>query len=164
VSFDWLGGIEIVAAVVLAGVILLAGLAIRRRWLGRHGGTFECSMRRETRFDRRQATGELLTEQAPSTRWVLGVARYSGDVLQWFRFFSLGWRPNVSYQRANIVVLDHRMPSPEESALLYFDQEVVSLAIGSGPAQERHDLAMVRESLTGMLSWLEAAPPDLRAY
>jgi hypothetical protein len=164
VGFDWLGGVEIIAAAVLAGMILLTGLAIRRRWLGRHGGTFECSMRRDTRLDRRQLTGDLLTEQAPSTRWVLGVARYSGDVLQWFRFFSLGWRPSVCYQRSNIVVLDHRIPSPDESASLYADQEVVSLAIGAGPARQRHELAMIPESLTGMLSWLEAAPPDLGAH
>jgi len=58
-------------------LLLLSGLllVIRRRWIARSGGTLEFSIRvRSSRVGR---------------GWVLGVARYNGDVLEWFRVFSL---------------------------------------------------------------------------
>lgn len=95
---------------------------------------------------------------------MLGVARYSGEDLQWFRFFSLRWWPTITYRRRDIAIVDHRMPSPAESLSLYADQEIVSLAVGSGTSLHKRDLAMTPDSLTGMLSWLEAAPPGVGQY
>ena len=53
--------------------------SIRRRLLSRHGGTFELSYR-------------VRSEKA-GRGWLLGLGRYSGDDLEWFRIFSLSPRP-----------------------------------------------------------------------
>src|SRR6476659_737799 len=58
-------------------LVLLYGLAlvVRRRTLSRHGGTFELSVRvRSTQAGR---------------GWVLGLGRYDGERLEWFRIFSV---------------------------------------------------------------------------
>ena len=67
--------------VSLLVLVLLYGLAlvVRRRLLSRHGGTFELSYR-------------VRSEKA-GRGWLLGLGRYSGDDLEWFRIFSLSPRP-----------------------------------------------------------------------
>ncbi|MBU1801398.1 MAG: DUF2550 domain-containing protein, partial [Actinobacteria bacterium] len=61
------------AAGVLLLLALLYGLAlvVRRRVISRHGGTFELSCRVNPHGDGRG--------------WVLGLGRYSGERLEWFR-------------------------------------------------------------------------------
>lgn len=150
--FAWLDAGEVIAIVLVLLAATLVGLAVRRRWLARNGGTFECSMRPLGRGIQNSET------TTPSTDWVLGVARYSGDYLEWFRFFSLAWWPKYSFRRSEVSILDHRTPSAAEAVALYADQEIVRVSTGSGDRAVHRDLAMTPESLTGMLSWLEAAP------
>lgn len=163
-SFGWLHDVEIIGIALLVLALMLVWLTVRRRWLARNGGTFECSMRRPGRSGRRPGTGNQRQQERSSTSWALGVARYSGENLQWFRFFSFSWRPKISYHRADIAVLDRRLPTPAESASLYVDQEIVSLGIGTAATRRHCDLAMTPDSVTGMLSWLEAAPRDVSRY
>ena len=69
-------------------LVLLYGLAlvVRRRALSRHGGTFELSVRvRSTQAGR---------------GWVLGLGRYDGERLEWFRIFSVAPRPKRVWHRA----------------------------------------------------------------
>ncbi|HET9649425.1 MAG TPA: DUF2550 domain-containing protein [Microlunatus sp.] len=148
----WLGVVEIAVAVVLLIGIAIVLLAVRRRWLAREGGTFECSAR--------------LHAGNASGGWALGVARYNGEMLEWFRFFSYAFRPRISLRRTEIRVVGSRDPDPVEALALYEGQRVVGLASkDSAPSQPRADddaaweLAMDPQSLTGLLSWLEAAPP-----
>lgn len=173
-GFGWFSAVEIIGLVLVILGLCLVGLAVRRRWVARNGGTFECSMRRHVR-PAGQSFGPSADNTTPSTNWVLGVARYSGENLEWFRFFSLAWWPKYTFRRSDVTVVDHRSPTATEAVALYADQEIVTLAIGaaassagsgssggsgatlSGAAVER-DLAMAPDSLTGMLSWLEAAP------
>jgi hypothetical protein len=158
VGFEWVYAVEIIGIILVLLVLILVGLAVRRRWVARQGGTFECSMRRVPGQAASAAT------QAPSTGWVLGVARYSGDYLEWFRFFSLAWWPKYRFLRSDVSIVEHREPTTEEAVALYADQEIVSVSIGSGQAADRRELAMTPDSLTGMLSWLEAAPPPIGRY
>jgi len=146
----WLGVAEILGLLVLLLVLMLAVLALRRRWLARQGGTFECSLR--------------LHHKAPSTGWVLGVARYRDGRLEWFRFFSYSWRPRKSFCRDAVRVLETRDPGPVEAVALYADQRVLrfEMADQAGPGQ--WELAMSPGSLTGLLSWLEAAPPGVSRF
>ncbi|QGN35392.1 DUF2550 family protein [Microlunatus sp. Gsoil 973] len=143
---------EVIGVVLVLLAAVLVGLAVRRRWLARNGGTFECSMRHRPHDD---------GTTTPSTGWVLGVARYGGDDLEWFRFFSLAWWPKYTFRRSEVSILEHRAPTAAEAVALYADQEVVSVTTGSGDNFEYRDLAMSPDSLTGMLSWLEAAPPGI---
>lgn len=173
-GFGWLSALEVIGVILVLLGLCLVGLAVRRRWLARFGGTFECSMSRQvvrgaaaggsSRRHPAQPSDDISHERTPSTRWVLGVARYSGENLEWFRFFSLAWWPKYTFLRSDVSVLDHRVPAPAEAVALYADQEVVTVAIGSGPSAERRELAMSPESLTGMMSWLEAAPPGIGRY
>jgi hypothetical protein len=143
-----LGIVELLVALVLLAVLSLVVLAARRRWLARQGGTFECSLRLDT--------------ATPGSGWVLGVARYDGGLLQWFRFFSYDWRPRKQFVRSGVRVLETRDPSAAEAVSLYAEQRIVRFEVtGANDATEQWDLAMSPGSLTGLLSWLEAAPPGL---
>lgn len=160
----WIGVLEAVGIGIVAVVIALALLAVRRRWLGREGGTFECSAR--------------LRDTTRSGGWALGVARYNGEMLEWFRFFSYALRPRIALRRSEVRVLESRAPDPVEALALYEGQRVVRLgsrrehvpaggsappADGRGVDRDGWELAMDPDSLTGLLSWLEAAPPGVPA-
>ncbi len=131
----------LVAALVLAVLIPVVWLTARRRWLSRQGGMFDCSVR--------------LNATTPSAGWVLGVARYSGESLQWFRALGLSLRPGKVITRGQATVTGQRAPTPVEAVVLFDDQRIVELSTPSGPCE----LAMSPDSITGLLSWLESAPP-----
>ena len=89
---------------------------------------------------------------------MLGVARYREHELQWFPSFSLSLWPRLRFDRTDVRVRDQRRPSTEEAGLLFDAERIIAL---DGPRGEV-ELAMAAESLTGLLSWLEAAPPGMR--
>ena len=131
------------AAGLLLALVLCYGIAliVRRRLLARNGGTFELSYRIRTRHAGRG--------------WLLGLGRYSGDRLEWFRIFSLSPRPKRVWLRRSIAYSGRRQPSGVEEMSLYADHVVVSCTTDEGPLE----LAMAPSSLTGFQSWLEAGPP-----
>ena len=131
------------AAGAVLVLVLLYGLAlvVRRRLLSRHGGTFELSYR-------------VRSERA-GRGWLLGLGRYSGDSLEWFRIFSLSPRPKRVWQRDSLSYVDHREPEGRERISLYPDHVVVVCTTPTGQLQ----LAMSPSSLTGLQAWLEAGPP-----
>ena len=140
---DWVGITEVVAlALVLLLLVPLLFLGVRRRWLSREGGLFDCSVR--------------LSTTTPGTGWVLGVARYSGDNLEWFRAFSVSVRPRLIFRRSIVHAGLQREPDPIEAVVLYDDQRILRLEVNDGRSWE---VAMAVASLTGLLSWLESAPP-----
>jgi len=133
-----------------AGVLLLLVvcygilLVVRRRFLSRQGGTFELSVRvRSSRAGR---------------GWVLGLGRYEGDELQWFRIFSPLPRPRHTWQRSELTVTGQRQPSGPETLNLYSGHVIVECQTPRGPVE----LAMSPSARTGFSSWLEAAPPGVR--
>lgn len=131
------------AAGLLLVLVILYGIAliVRRRLLSRHGGTFELSYRIRTSHAGRG--------------WLLGLGRYSGDDLEWFRIFSLSPRPKRAWQRDRVAFAGRREPSGVEQMSLYADHVVVECSTDDGPLE----LAMDPQSLTGFQSWLEAGPP-----
>jgi hypothetical protein len=133
------------AGVVLL-LVLLYGFALvfRRRWISRHGGTFEFSVRvRSIRAGR---------------GWLLGVARYSGGRLEWFRVFSLAPRPKLTFQRSELEYVGRRDAVGAEAYSLYSGHIIVSCVTPTGLLE----VAMSPDALTGFLAWLEAAPPGQR--
>jgi len=140
--WQWL--LDSVGAVLLLVVLYGVSLVVRRRWISRHGGTFEFSVRvRSSRAGR---------------GWLLGVGRYSGDVLEWFRIFSLAPRPKLRFRRAELEYVGSRDAVGIESYSLYAGHIIVECRARSGPLE----VAMSPEALTGFLAWLEAAPPGQR--
>jgi hypothetical protein len=131
-------------ALLLLLLLYAIALVVRRRWLSRNGGTFEFSVRvRPGRAGR---------------GWVLGVGRYTGDDLEWFRVFSLAPRPRFVYRRSDLEYLGRRDPEGVEAYSLYSGHIVVACRTPSGP----FEVAMSPAALTGFLAWLEAAPPGRR--
>jgi len=139
----WLGVLEILGLLLVLGVLLLVLLAARRRWLARSGGTFECSLRLRT--------------TTPGAGWVLGVGRYHGGCLEWFRFFSFAVRPRETFPRGRVRVVDTREPDPVEAVSLTADSRILALEVGP----QTRELAMSPDSVVGLLAWLEAAPPGI---
>ena len=123
--------------VLVYGIVLV----VRRRLLSRHGGTFELSVR--------------VRVKQPGRGWVLGVGRYAGERLEWFRIFSLAPRPKRAWQRGQIVFESQRPSQGSEQVTLYAGHVVVTCLTSSGPIE----MAMSPSALTGLQSWLEAAPP-----
>ena len=132
------------AAGVLLGLVLLYGVAlvIRRRVLSRNGGTFELSYR--------------VRPEKAGRGWLLGLGRYSGDDLEWFRIFSLSPRPKRVWRRPDLTFDGRREPEGVEQMSLYPDHVVVQLLDAPTGTLE---LAMGQPALTGFQAWLEAGPP-----
>lgn len=131
------------AAGLLLALVLLYGLAlfVRRRLLSRHGGTFELSYRARSTMDGRG--------------WLLGVGRYSGERLEWFRVFSLSPRPKRAWERRSMSYLHSREPEGAEQLALYPDHVIIECRT----PDEIVELAMSRASLMGYQAWTESGPP-----
>jgi hypothetical protein len=134
-----LGALLLIAVAVV--VVGMAVLSIRRRALSRGGGTVELSLR--------------LKDRAEGRGWVLGVGRFDGDSLQWYRVFSLAMRPRRTLSRRDLSVQARREPTGSERFALLAGAVVMECHSSAGPV----DLAMGTSAVTGFLAWLEATPP-----
>lgn len=137
--WQWLldaAGLLLVLALLYGGLLVL-----RRRVLSRHGGTFELSHR--------------FGASDPGRGWVLGLGRYSGDNLEWFRIFSVSPWPKRVYARSRMSYDGRRTPDDTERHVLYPGHVVIGCTTADGPIE----LALSAESLTGFQSWLESRTP-----
>ena len=131
----------IVLSVVLLAVVPLLTIALRRRALQRGGGTIELSL--------------LLKPSEPGAGWVLGVGRFAGDDLEWYRVFSLSPRPRRTLSRRELTVCARRPPQGAERHALLAGAVVMECRERRGQVS----LAMDPSAVTGFLAWLEARPP-----
>lgn len=134
----------VVVVLVLLGLFVFG---LRRRLIQRSGGTFDCSLR-----------WNVPENESGGKGWIYGVARYSGDRIEWFRVFSYAPRPRRLLERSAIEVLERRTPQGEEELALLSD----SIVLACRHRGTRLELAMSEDALTGFLAWLEAAPPGQR--
>ena len=68
--------------------------------------------------------------------WLLGLGRYTGDHLEWFRIFSLSPRPRVTYSRAaTSTYVGRRDPEGVEAYSLYAGHVVVICRTPAGPLE-----------------------------
>jgi hypothetical protein len=137
--WQWLLDSAGVLLLVVVGYGLL--LVVRRRILARNGGTFELSVR--------------VRSKVAGRGWVLGLGRYHGDRLEWFRIFSPWPRPRRRWARIDLEIVGQREPTEPESFALYSGHRIVECSTPAGPVQ----LAMSPSAVTGFSAWLEAAPP-----
>jgi len=141
------------AAFLIVLVLAAVGIAARRFLLERGGGTVECGLR------------------SPNGSWRLGVASYQREELCWFGALGMSMRPDVVFPRRDLAVVSRRLPTDAEAASLGpgmivlecrlgEDSESPGPAVASMPGHSRTvELAMGEAALTGLLAWLEAAPP-----
>lgn len=125
---------------LVIGLALLT-LIMRRRVLCRGGGTVELSLR--------------LKGGDEGRGWVLGLGRFDGDELKWYRVFSLAMRPRRTLTRRNLSVVTQREPHKVERRALLADAVVMQCRSSTGLVE----LAMGPSATTGFLAWLEATPP-----
>lgn len=141
----WELALELFGVLLLALMLLGICLVVRRRLLASGGSAFELSYRARSDKDGRG--------------WLLGLGRYAGEDLEWFRIFSLSPRPKRVWPRADVEYAGLRRPQGAEELSLYADHVVVVCDTPDGTLE----LAMNPASLKGFQSWLEAMPPGSRS-
>ncbi|MDR0836860.1 MAG: DUF2550 domain-containing protein [Propionibacteriaceae bacterium] len=137
--FDILGILLGVALLLIVGCCV--ALFKRRRAISAQGVVFDCGMRHCT--------------SAKTTSWTMGMARYSMDQFMWYRAFSFSSAPRLTLHRRSIHVTSQRRVSEDEVLGLPFGDSIVRLTDDDGYVE----LSMSAQSVTGMMSWLEAASP-----
>ena len=141
---DHLARPVIVVGVLLLVVGLLLGLVVGRRYLiGRSMVSFDCALRKQST---RRPGG-----------WMLGVARYGTDQLEWFRVFTLALRPNRVFARSLMEVADRRSPNDTELDSILPGSLVVRCRYHGGTVE----FAMSEPAYAGFTTWLESAPPGV---
>jgi hypothetical protein len=129
-----------IAIVIIAVPVVLILLFVRRQFISR-GGTIEVSLRLSTYVDGRG--------------WSPGIARFVGDELHWYRVFSFAPRPRRIFKRRSFTVERRRRPDGAEERSLPGHTVVLSCR----SEREQVEIAMAETTVTGFMSWLEAAPP-----
>jgi hypothetical protein len=141
-----MGAAELVGVVLLLAVLAVAvALLVRRMQLLRGGGV-DVSLRRRVV---RGATG-----------WHVGVGRYRGDELCWFRLTSLWPGPTVVVDRTLLEIVDRRVPTEAEVDAI----PAAGVVLRCRTPARTVELAMAPGVLTGFLAWLEATPPGRTGY
>jgi hypothetical protein len=136
----WLTVLEVLGGVAVALLLGLVLLALRRRLVQR-GGSFDCSMRmRNKRFGQ---------------GWALGVARYTGNQIEWYRVFSMSVRPSRVLPRDRLKIIRRRQPEYPETLAIMNGHVILECTEGGVEIS----LAMSDEATTGFAAWLEAGPP-----
>lgn len=130
-------------AVLVAVIILIVLLALRRSALTRSGG-IDLSWREDL--------GEL------GRGWVLGQGRYQEGELDLYRSFSPLPMSARQLSRQTLALGERRLPVGTELDLLPLGSVIVRCTDG----RREFELAMSDETLTGLRSWLESVPGHVR--
>ncbi|RRD47893.1 DUF2550 domain-containing protein [Tessaracoccus sp. OH4464_COT-324] len=133
----------VIALVVLLFVAVPGGLYFRRRWLSLSGGAFDCAVQL---FGREEGMG-----------WSLGAIRYRGEELQWFRTFSLAFRPRLRFRRGQTLYIRRSAPEGMDIAMLFENSMIVTIHDVVNDREYR--LALDGGPAMALISWLESAPP-----
>ena len=134
--------LEVLGICVVALLALLFAIFFRRRLLMVGGGTIRLQVRVST--------------IVPGRGWSTGIGQFVGDELRFHRMFSLAFRPKRVLDREVLVVEERRRPDGPER--LTMPSQWCILRCANGGAGEI-EIAMAESTVTGFLSWLEAAPP-----
>ena len=126
----------VVAIAVTILVLLIGGFLVRLRDLAGQVGSFECAMR---------PTG--------GQRWMSGVASFQFDSLEWYRLVSLSTRPTRVWRRLDLELSAARRRREQGRVV-----EVHCVDATRSP--EGFDLAMMEESHSALVAWVESAAPE----
>lgn len=125
----------IVLATVAVVAFLLSGLYFwRLRAIGARVGSFECAL--------------LLRG-----RWYAGIATYTRDHLAWYEVVSLSVHPQRRLERRELLIR-HRHRRQIEERTSHVSEATCSYR------GEEFQLAAADGAIDGLVSWLEASPPD----
>jgi hypothetical protein len=133
--------LEIFGICVFVALALLFAVFFRRRLLMAGGGTIRLQVRVST--------------MVPGRGWSTGIGQFVGDELRFHRMFSFGVRPKRILDRGTLKVEQRRLPEGPERLTMPGHWVIVRCATGLNQLE----IAMAESTVTGFLSWLEAAPP-----
>lgn len=135
-------GVEIGLGILLViALVLIVLVVIRRRVLSR-SGAIDISWR--DRFD------------PDGGGWYLGLARFEGEHLLLYRWFSPFPIANRKLRRQELTLGARRGPVGEETELLPIGATIARCS----HADRELELALSPDAVTGLLAWLEAVPPS----
>jgi hypothetical protein len=139
-------GQQALAIGLVALLLAVAGVLLRRVLIARHGGVIECFLR-----------------QRDGAPWLHGLAGFQPGELHWHRSLSLRLRPNLVFNRGELRIMGRHKASAADAARLGPGVLIVTCDIraggpGSVGTPRVIELAMSQDALTGLLAWLEAAP------
>lgn len=134
----------IVIAVLIVSAVLLAALFVRRGILQSEGG-----------FDMCVSDGR---DSGWSGGWVFGVGLVRDDQVDWYRTFTLSFRPKKVLHRSDLVIRSRREPDAEEVYELPGGHVIFTCSTVGTPIE----ISMSESSATAFLAWLEGAPPGGR--
>lgn len=123
---------DVLGGVAVVILVLAVAFLIRLRRLAGRVGAFELALRR---------TGQR--------GWASGIGIFGDDDVEWYRLVSLGWRPRLRFHRPDIELgeLRHRGSNGR----------IVDVELDC--AGRHYDLAMLEDSHSALVAWLESAAP-----
>ena len=133
--------LEVFGICVFVVLALLFAVFFRRRLLMVGGGTIRLQVRVST--------------MVPGRGWSTGIGQFVGDELRFHRMFSFGFRPKRILDRGTLKVEQRRLPEGPERLTMPGHWVILRCATGLNQLE----IAMAESTVTGFLSWLEAAPP-----
>jgi hypothetical protein len=133
--------LEIIGICVVALLVFLLAVFVRRRLLMAGGGTIRLQVRVST--------------MVPGRGWSTGIGQFVGDELRFHRMFSFGVRPKRMLDRRTLSVGHRRLPAGPERLTMPGHWVILLCTTGSSELE----IAMAESTVTGFLSWLEAGPP-----
>lgn len=120
----------VVAAVVV--LVLIGAFIVRLRYLAGRVGSFECALKR------------------PGwRRWMSGIATFGDEAVEWTRLMSLSVRPRYRFERADMELGEVRHRGRGGSIA----------DVECSYRGDHFDLAMMEDSHSALVAWLESAPP-----
>ncbi|MGK2308488.1 DUF2550 domain-containing protein [Cutibacterium sp. V947] len=136
----------IIGLIVCCAVIYMIWLLVRHRVLMRRRGAFLCGLR-------------VIGGPKPGG-WMIGSARYVDGAFEWYRAIDPRHVPTIVLRRGGLVMVEHRPPSVDDSLALASDAyETVTLETGRKGKYSVCQIVVDPGVVTGLMSWLEAAPP-----
>ncbi|NMO56013.1 DUF2550 domain-containing protein [Actinoplanes sp. TBRC 11911] len=133
--------LEIIGICLVALLAILFVIFFRRRLLMLGGGTIRVQVRTSTLY--------------PGRGWSSGIGQFQGEEFRVYRMFSFALRPRRVLNRGVLRIESRREPEGPER--LSMPGHWTILRCQSGTVEV--EVAMAESTVTGFLSWLEAAPP-----
>jgi len=92
--------------------------------------------------------------------WMIGSARYADGAFEWYRAIDPRHVPTIVLRRGGLVMREHHPPVVEDAlALASNAYEIVTLETGHRGRSSVCQIVVDPRVVTGLMSWLEAAPP-----
>ncbi len=134
----------VVGACLLAAVLALAVIFVRRRLLARGGDLMLCALR-----------------TPPHARWRAGLVRFDDVSIAWLPLLGLSLRPTYCWDRQGLELGGFEHLSPQDALDVGSVRAVLEgHPIGAGP--RRVELALAQDPYTALRAWVEATPPERR--